>query len=100
MKSKIGDMHGDLRKAKDQYCSTPIFKGYIEDHAWWVCKIHDQECGQRGVAEKIPLIVAHYHFIKGILFKSELPWLLRPLFAIIALPVIIIRGHGDYKKGD
>lgn len=95
MKSKIGDMHGDLRKAKDQYCSTPIFKGYVEDHAWWVCKVHDNDCGING---KVSLFTAHARFIWGILAKSELPWLLRPIFALLALPVIIIRGHGAYKK--
>lgn len=102
MRSKIGDMHGDLRKAKSYYTSLPdwipiTIKDYIEDRLWWVSKVHDNMCGVNG---KGSLFTAHYTFIKGLLFKSELPWLLRPIFAIIALPVIIIRGHGDYKKGD
>ncbi len=93
-KSKIGDIHDGLRKDKDQYCSTPILKNYIEDRAWWVCKKHDNDCGKNST---VSLATAHWRFLKGILTKSAFPWLLRLPIVLLALPVIIIRGHGDYK---
>ncbi len=96
----IGTMHGNLRKAKDSYCSSPSWlpqrvRDYLESNAWWCCKIHDQEVGIAGYG-KISLPRAHLNFIWSLLTKSSLPWALRPVIALIALPFIFIRGRGSY----
>jgi len=100
MAAKIGDYHNGLRKAKSQYCSVPgprWFKDYIETRAWWVCKAHDNSVGIKGKG-KISLARAHYNFLLGILTKSHLPYLLRPVFVLIAIPVIFVRGRGELGK--
>lgn len=100
MNSRIGNYYGGLRKAKDYYTSLPkwvpvLIKDYIEDRLWFVSKVHDNDTGEAG---KIPLGQAHTKFIWGVLWKSYLPIYFSIPFALLALPVIIIRGHGDYKK--
>lgn len=100
MKSRIGDVKYGLRKAKLYYTSLPSWvpkwlKNWVEDCIWWVSKKHDNDLGKNGTVSKAK---AHWRFIGGVLFRSEFPIIVRPIFALIALPVIIYKGHGEWKK--
>ncbi len=94
MKSQTGDIHAGVKKAKERYCSLPkwlprFFRDYIEDRAWWVCKVHDNDVGKNGI---ISPIKAHWKLVKGIIAKSHVPLLIGIPLAVIVFPVLMFSG--------